>query len=218
MESMIGQDHKFPEQNCCACGGKWSPSVSEALNELEIKQASVKGLETQILKMTQNLASAEKALNDAEQNASIATENLIILNNKTLHNLLEIHDQGQRVADLQSSTELEEQDLSGTEKVAKGLLNSTGNMDGDFGALSKTETLNQLEDLNQKIWDAAEPEGETSIKQAQDKVSQLLVDAQDFHGRLRGRVKEVLVQRFRPGVHEVRHALQGLRTVATLGV
>lgn len=209
-ESMVGVDNNYPENNCCECGGKFAPSVQDALNALKDTETQQTNIENAMTSLFEELSKAEAALVEASGNASQARLSIRLLRNKTMTTNLELANFSRETARLKAGlvqTGLDANLMVGT---TESLVNHTNNTMEDSQELANPTLLNNLEAMNNRIWEASDISGENSIAETEKEVSDLVANATEVESEIGKKVRTLLVKRFKRGGDGLRAAVKEL--------
>lgn len=209
-ETFMGSDNKFPEHNCCACGGSWAPTMPDVLTQLDDEEKEVTAFEARIASMQRGIAEAEEALVNTTRLAQDARAKLGKLENTTGTNFHLLENMTKTLADLQAVMSLENAGLVRGLNRSADLANATKQMAKEAKEIANETTLASLEVLNRRVWDAAELEGENSVAANERRVKKAGDDEKAFEGRLLTRVRGILTKRLRRNVNGVRKEIKRL--------
>lgn len=209
-ETFMGAANKYPEQNCCACGGHWEPKMSDVLTQLDEEEKSITAFEGMIATMHSGIAEAEEALVNTTRLAQDARGKLSGLEKTTGTNFHLLENMTQTLAGLQATMSLENQGLVRGLNRSAELANATKVMAEDAKKVANETTLASLEVLNKRVWEASELEGKNSINVNEKRVKKAGEDENAFEGKLSKRIRGVLSKRLRNNVNGVRKQIRRL--------
>eukprot|EP00929_Paragymnodinium_shiwhaense_P014318 TRINITY_DN122224_c0_g1_i1.p1 TRINITY_DN122224_c0_g1~~TRINITY_DN122224_c0_g1_i1.p1 ORF type:complete len:508 (+),score=68.98 TRINITY_DN122224_c0_g1_i1:113-1525(+) len=208
--SFLGGANKYPEQNCCGCGGSWEPPMDTVLSQLDEEEKSITNFEAQIAGLHRGIAEAEQVLVNTTRLAQKARDNLRALQNTTGTNFHLLENMTMTLETLQAAMNLENTGLAKGINRTGMLLNTSKGLADDAKAIANETTLASLEVLGKKVWEASELTGENSMFTYEKRVKTAEEDESAFEGRLLKRVRAILSKRLRRNVNVVRREVRRL--------